>query len=98
MNYFITKLRNYWWVIFMNYDKISVCLSSVFASFSLMDLENILSIIILILSIINIIIVLASKIYNKIKDGKLTSEEIHEITEDIKQSIDEINDVKKGVK
>ena len=63
-----------------------------------MDLENILSIIILILSIINILIVLASKIYNKIKDGKLTSEEIHEITEDIKQSIDEINDVKKGVK
>ena len=82
----------------MNYDKISVCLSSVFASFSLMDLENILSIIILILSIINILIVLASKIYNKIKDGKLTSEELHEITEDIKQSIDEINDVKKGVK
>lgn len=63
-----------------------------------MDLENILSIIILILSIINILIVLASKIYNKIKDGKLTSEEIHEITEDIKQSIDEINNVKKGVK
>ena len=63
-----------------------------------MDLENILSIIILILSIINILIVLASKIYNKIKDGKLTSEEIHEITEDIKQSIDEINDVKKGVR
>ena len=82
----------------MNYDKISVCLSSVFASFSLMDLENILSIIILILSIINILIVLASKIYNKIKDGKVTSEELHEITDDIKQSIDEINDVKKGVK
>ena len=54
--------------------------------------------IILILSIINILIVLASKIYNKIKDGKLTSEEIHEITEDIKQSIEEINSVKKGVK
>lgn len=63
-----------------------------------MDLENILSIIILILSIINILIVLASKIYNKIKDGKLTSEEIHEITEDIKDSIDEINNIKKGVK
>ena len=98
MSYFIAKLRNYWWVIFMNYDKISVCLSSVFASFSLMDLENILSIIILILSIINILIVLASKIYNKIKDGKLTSEELQEITEDIKQGIDEINKNKKGVK
>ena len=61
-----------------------------------MDLENILSIIILILSIINILIVLASKIYNKIKDGKLTSEEIHEITEDIKQGIDEINNIKRG--
>ena len=92
------RFKSYWQVIFMNYDKISVCVSSLFASFSLMDLENILSIIILILSIINILIVLASKIYNKIKDGKLTSEEIHEITEDIKQSIDEINDVKKGVK
>ena len=63
-----------------------------------MDLENILSIIILILSIINILIVLASKIYNKLKDGKLTSEEMHEITEDIKQGIDEINNIKKGVK
>ena len=63
-----------------------------------MDLENILSIIILILSIINILIVLASKIYNKIKDGKLTSEELHEITADIKQGIDEINNIKKGVK
>lgn len=63
-----------------------------------MDLENILSIIILILSIINILIVLASKIYNKIKDGKLTSEEIQEITKDIKQGIDEINNIKKGVK
>ena len=82
----------------MNYDKISVCLSYVFASFSLMDLENILSIIILILSIINILIVLASKIYNKIKDGKLTSKEIQEITEDIKQGIDEINNIKRGVK
>ena len=82
----------------MNYDKISVCLSSVFASLSLMDLENILSIIILILSIINILIVLASKIYNKIKDGKLTSEELQEITNDIKQGIDEINNIKKGVK
>ena len=82
----------------MNYDKISVYVSSLFASFSLIDLENILSIIILILSIINILIVLASKIYNKIKDGKLTSEEIHEITEDIKGSIDEINNIKKGVK
>lgn len=61
-----------------------------------MDLENILSIIILILSIINILIVLASKIYNKIKDGKLTSEEIQEITEDIKQGIDEINNIKRG--
>ena len=82
----------------MSYDKISVCASSLFASFSLMDLENILSIIILILSIINILIVLASKIYNKIKDGKLTSNEIQEITEDIKESIDEINSIKKGVK
>lgn len=63
-----------------------------------MDLENILSIIILILSIINILIVLVSKIYNKIKDGKLTSEELQEISEDIKQGIDEINNIKKGVK
>ena len=98
MSCFITRFKNYWQVIFTNYDKISVCVSSLFASFSLMDLENILSIIILVLSIINILIVLASKIYNKIKDGKLTSEEIHEITKDIKQGIDEINNIKKGVK
>ena len=98
MNCFIMRFKSYWQVIFMNYDKISVCFSSLFASFSLMDLENILSIIILILSIINVLIVLASKIYNKIKDGKLTSEELQEITDDIKQGIDEINNIKKGVK
>ena len=98
MNCFITRFKNYWQVIFTNYDKISVCVSSLFASFSLIDLENILSIIILILSIINILIVLASKIYNKIKDGKLTREEMQEISEDIKQGIDEINNIKKGVK
>ena len=84
--------------MFMNYDKISVCFSSLFASFSLMDLENILSIIILILSIINILIVLASKIYNKLKDGKLTKEEISEIKSDIQSAINEVEEVKKGVK
>lgn len=84
--------------MFMNYDKISVCFSSLFASFSLMDLENILSIIILILSIINILIVLASKIYNKLKDGKLTKEEINEIKSDIQTAINEVEEVKKGVK
>lgn len=82
----------------MNYDKISVCFSSLFASFSLMDLENILSIIILILSIINILIVLASKIYNKLKDGKLTKEEINEIKSDIQTAINEVEELKKGVK
>lgn len=84
--------------MFMNYDKISVCFSSLFASFSLMDLENILSIIILILSIINILIVLASKIYNKLKDGKLTKEEINEIKSDIQTAINEVEELKKGVK
>lgn len=82
----------------MNYDKISVCFSSLFASFSLMDLENILSIIILILSIINILIVLASKIYNKLKDGKLTKEEINEIKNDIQTAFNEVEELKKGVK
>lgn len=82
----------------MNYDKISVCFSSLFASFSLMDLENILSIIILILSIINILIVLASKIYNKLKDGKLTKEEISEIKNDIQTAFNEVEELKKGVK
>lgn len=84
--------------MYMNYDKISVCFSSLFASFSLMDLENILSIIILILSIINILIVLASKIYNKLKDGKLTKEEINEIKSDIETAINDVEKVKKGVK
>lgn len=84
--------------MFMNYDKISVCFSSLFASFSLMDLENILSIIILILSIINILIVLASKIYNKLKDGKLTKEEISEIKNDIQTAFNEVEELKKGVK
>lgn len=82
----------------MNYDKFSVCLSSLFASISLYDIENVLNIVILVLSIVNILIVLFSKIYNKLKDGKLTKEEINEIKNDIQNAINDVEQVKKGVK
>ena len=82
----------------MNYDKFSVCLSSLFASLSLYDIENVLNVIILVLSIINILIVLSSKIYEKLKDGKITHEELKEIKEDIQAAINEIEETKKGVK
>ena len=82
----------------MNYDKFSVCLSSLFASLSLYDIENVLNVIILVLSIINILIVLSSKIYEKLKDGKITREELKEIKEDIQTAITEIEESKKGVK
>lgn len=84
--------------MFMNYDKFSVCLSSLFASISLYDIENVLNIVILVLSIVNILIVLFTKIYNKLKDGKLTKEEINEIKSDIQTAINEVEEVKKGVK
>lgn len=84
--------------MFMNYDKFSVCMSSLFASLSFYDIENVLNIVILVLSIINILIVLFSKIYNKLKDGKLTKEEINEIKNDIQTAINDVEDVKKGVK
>lgn len=81
----------------MNYDKFSVCLSSLFASLSLYDIENVLNIVILVLSIVNILIVLFTKIYNKVKDGKITQEELKEIKNDIQAAINEIQS-KKGVK
>lgn len=83
--------------MYMNYDKFSVCLSSLFASISLYDIENVLNIVILVLSIVNILIVLFTKIYNKVKDGKITQEELKEIKNDIQSAINEIQS-KKGVK
>lgn len=83
--------------MYMNYDKFSVCLSSLFASLSLYDIENVLNIVILVLSIVNILIVLFTKIYNKVKDGKITQEELKEIKNDIQTAINEIQS-KKGVK
>lgn len=80
----------------MKYDNVSVCISSLFASVSLVDIENMLNITILILSIINILLVLILKIYNKIKDKHITINDLQEVKNDVDSAIDDLNKLKGG--
>lgn len=54
-------------------------------SVSLQNIESALSIILLIISIANLVIKFAFSIYNKLKDGKLTGEELQELTKDFEE-------------
>lgn len=63
--------------------------SVVTGSIALIDIQNILSITILILSILNILINMAVRIYNHIKNKKY-----EEISNDVNKTIDDLNNLK----
>ena len=73
----------------MKKDNISSGVSIFTASFALVNIEQILSIIILILSILNILINMGIKIYIRIKN-----KQIEKIPNDIKEASDEIEKLK----
>lgn len=73
----------------MKKDNISSGVSIFTASFALTNIEQILSIIILIISILNILINMGIKIYLRIKN-----KQIEEIPNDIKQASEEIENLK----
>lgn len=73
----------------MKKDNISSGVSIFTASFALTNIEQILSIIILVISILNILINMGIKIYFRIKN-----KQIQEIPNDIKQASEELEKLK----
>ena len=57
---------------------------------SITDISNVLNIILLIISIANILLVVIFKIYDRLKDGKLTKEEINDTIKDVEDAKREI--------
>lgn len=67
-----------------NEDKISIFLSTIFASISLVDFKTILDIILISLSIVNILVIIVIKVVRYYKnDGKIDKEELEDITQDV---------------
>ena len=78
----------------MNINKSDVlenCLILGGISISLVDIQTIMSIILLSFNIIWLLVKFSIKLYDKLKDGKLTKEEIQELDEDFNNIKDTIN-------
>lgn len=78
----------------MNINKSDVlenCLILSGISISLVDIQTIMSIILLTFNIIWLLVKFSIKLYDKLKDGKLTKEEIQELDEDFNNIKDTIN-------
>ena len=74
-------------------DAITTILSATGITFSIQDVKEIISIILLVLSIVNILWVLGSRIYRKVKN-----KDYETIPEDIDDAIDKLNNLKDGDK
>lgn len=74
----------------MKYDEISNGISIFTGTIALANIQEILSIIILVLSILNILINMGIKIYGKIKNKKYD-----EISKDITKAIDDLKELEK---
>lgn len=74
----------------MKYDEISNGISIFTGTIALANIQEILSIIILVLSILNILINMGIKIYGKIKSKKYD-----EISKDITKAIDDLKELEK---
>lgn len=81
-------------------EKILTYSSSILSSFSIFlstqDIESFLNIAFIIISVIILCINFGLRIYDRMKDGKLTKEEIQDTVEDAEHLIEEIK--KKGGK
>lgn len=67
-----------------NEDRISIFLSTIFASISLVDFKTILDIVLISLSIVNILVIIIIKVVRYYKnDGKIDKEELEDISQDV---------------
>lgn len=73
-----------------DYMNISSGVSILTGGVSLVDITNVLNIVILVISIANILFVLACRIYDRLKDGKLTKDEIKDTIKDVGDAKSEI--------
>lgn len=74
----------------LNKDNVSTGVSILTGSFALANIQEILSIIILVISILNILVNMTIKIYNKIKEKKYD-----EIPNDINEASEQLENLQK---
>ena len=73
------------------YDNISGGIAAATATYaSISDINNIINMILLIISIINILLVVIFKIWDRVKDGKFTKEELNDTIKDVEDAKREI--------
>jgi len=69
------------------YDNVSASIAAATGTYaSITDINNIINMVLLIISIANILLVLIFKIYDRIKDGKLTKEERDATIKDVEDA------------
>lgn len=73
-----------------DYEYVSAPLAAITGAISVADLTNIINIIVLVISAINIVLCVFFKIYDRIKDGKLTKEEFNDTIKDVKDAVEDI--------
>lgn len=77
------------------YDNASGMISSATATYAATvgDINNVINMIILIVSLVNIVLVVIFKVYDRLKDGKLTEEEKNDTIEDVKDAVRESSEL-----
>ena len=77
------------------YDNTSGVISTATATYAatIGDINNVINMVILVVSLINIVLVVCFKIYDRVKDGKLTKAEIKDTIEDVKDAVRESSDL-----
>ena len=81
------------------YDIFDSGVSILGISVAIKDIESILSVILLVISLLNLLFKFGKSLYNKLKDGKLTSEELDEISkelDELEQNTDKLLNPKEG--
>ena len=63
---------------------------------SIQDLESYLNIVLIVASIIILSVNFFLRFYDRLKDGKLTKQEIKDTIEDVKELKDKFDDMKRG--
>lgn len=79
-----------------DYESVSAPLAAITGAISVADLTNIINIIVLVISATNILLCLFFKIYDRIKDGKLTKEELNDTIKDVKDALEDVEQLTKG--
>lgn len=77
------------------YDNTSGVISTATATYAatIGDINNVINMIILVVSLINIVLVVCFKVYDRVKDGKFTKQEINDTIEDVKDAVRESSDL-----